>query len=120
MLVLQGISTESRIRNYAAMANNESRSSATPSRSRWEKIYSKLRLLVFYVSLWRSRWLWFLTPTNIVGLGFILFIAAVFKQAIPHDVLPRTGLVRYETALDTANIMEMRLEIFERQHMMQQ
>ncbi|XGW17550.1 hypothetical protein V3C99_002276 [Haemonchus contortus] len=73
-----------------------------------------------HVSLWLSRWLWFLTPTNIVGLGIILFVAAVFKHALPQDMLPKTGLVRYETALDTAHLMEMRLERFERQQIMQQ
>ncbi|VDO40345.1 unnamed protein product [Haemonchus placei] len=88
------------------------------NRSSSETIDSKG--LFRYVSLWLSRWLWFLTPTNIVGLGVILFIAAVFKHALPQDMLPKSGLVRYETALDTAHLMEMRLERFERQQFMQQ
>ncbi|KAK5983368.1 SUN domain-containing protein [Trichostrongylus colubriformis] len=107
--------------SYGAVSGNAAGTSmAHSNRPRWEKVCQKLKRWFFHVSRWRARWLWFLTPNNLVSLGFILFIAAVFKQAVPGDVLTRTGLVRYETALDASHVLEMRLERFEKQHMMQQ
>lgn len=68
----------------------------------------------------RSRWLWFLTSANLVGLVVVLFVAAVLKHVISNEMLPRSGLVRYEATMDAVYVMESRLEMFEKQQLTQQ
>ncbi|RCN32429.1 hypothetical protein ANCCAN_21764, partial [Ancylostoma caninum] len=88
--------------------------------SNWERLCWQWDNLTFHVSLLWSRWLWFLTPLNISRMGFALVMITALKQAITHDTLPLGGLVRYEVTMDSVQMMDSRLEQFEKQQMMWQ
>ncbi|KAL6728277.1 hypothetical protein Aduo_010062 [Ancylostoma duodenale] len=88
--------------------------------SNWERLCWQWENLTFHVSLLWSRWLWFLTPLNISRMGFALVMIIALKQAITHDTLPIGGLVRYEVTMDSMQMMDSRLEQFEKQQMMWQ
>ncbi|KAK6739648.1 hypothetical protein RB195_008254 [Necator americanus] len=86
--------------------------------SSWERLCWHWDTLLFHASLLWSRWLWFLTPGNISRMGFFLVAIAVFKQAMTNDTLPMGELVRHEITMDSTEMIESRLERFEKQQQM--
>ncbi|WKY00359.1 hypothetical protein Q1695_014873 [Nippostrongylus brasiliensis] len=89
-----------------------------PPHTQWSDICYKVNKILFYISLWRSRWLWFFTAHNLVVLFFCLFIGFVLRHAVFHETLT-SGLVQYQKAIDIAQDIDSRLEAYENKHITQ-
>ncbi|KAJ1372833.1 SUN domain-containing protein 5 [Parelaphostrongylus tenuis] len=85
--------------------------------TKWERFRWKWEKLTFYVWLIWSRYLWFLTLTNLVGTVVVLFVAGVLSQVMRSDILPKSELIHYESAMDSMQIVESRLKSFEKERL---
>ncbi|KAE9416898.1 hypothetical protein Angca_009070 [Angiostrongylus cantonensis] len=86
--------------------------------SNWERFCWKWEKVTFYVSVVLSRYFYFLTRDTLIGTVIVLFVAGLLSQAMRADILPRSGLIRYDKEINSMEVIDSRLESFEKERLM--